>query len=249
MEAAVAEYEQLRCKSNDTWMLGRFIVPVVRLRELREACSGVLPMPLSVISSIDGFTSVAHEWWNVWGQIEVLEVPLRDRGIESVPIAVEASGLMELIADSIEQLPVFVEGTRDFASLARFGFGAKLRCGGIEPAAFPSVEDVAGFIYEAVAAGVPFKATAGLHHPVRHFNEAAGVMMHGFLNILIAAARADTVGRAGVAQIVAEEDPAALKLTEQALMRLGRERFVSYGSCSFEEPVADLRALGVLPAE
>jgi hypothetical protein len=250
MEGAVAEYDDLCCGSDDNWMLGRFIVPVRRLAELREAVVGRLPMAISVIASVDDIELVARDWWNVWGQIETLEIPLGTHSLEELQTAIERCGLGQLVNEMpYDNLPTYVEGTRDFASLARYGLGAKLRCGGVEPSAFPSVEEISAFIAAAVDAGVPFKATAGLHHPVRHFNEEAGVMMHGFLNILIGAAMADKVDRAGLEAIIAEQDPAALPLRDETLMRCARERFVSYGSCSFDEPVADLRALGVLPSE
>jgi hypothetical protein len=73
--------------------------------------------------------------------------------------------------------------------------------------------------------------------------------MHGFLNILSAAAHAGDVDEKALEAIIAEQDPAALPLDDEALMRRGRARFVAYGSCSFAEPVADLRALRVLATE
>ena len=57
----------------------------------------------------------------------------------------------------------------------------------------PGIDTVAEFLWEATLADVPFKATAVLHHPFRHRNEASGVRMHGFLNLfgagVLAAAR------------------------------------------------------------
>jgi hypothetical protein len=168
----------------------------------------------------------------------------------------------------LADLPVFVELTRSdrwgellapaMEALQRHGFGAKLRCGGLTAAAFPSVADVAAFVACAQRNRVPFKATAGLHHPVRHLNAATGFTMHGFLNLLAAAALAPRVDETALQRIVAEEEPAAFEFDEESFSwrgeRIGvrelaltrREAFVAYGRCSFAEPVDDLTALGIL---
>jgi hypothetical protein len=137
------------------------------------------------------------------------------------------------------------------------GCGAKLRCGGLTAEAFPSVDEVVEFLVAAAASRVPFKATAGLHHPVRHVDVSSGFTMNGFLNILAAAALAPRGDRAMLERIVAEEDSTAFHFEDAALcwrderIELGelessrRTGFVGYGSCSFSEPVEDLEALGV----
>ena len=123
--------------------------------------------------------------------------------------------------------------------------GAKIRCGGTT---LPSVEEVAAFVAACRDAGVPFKATAGLHHPIRSGDR------HGFLNLLAAAVFAD----GDLEAILAEEDPQAFSVDEQGLSVHGHhadataiaearaDLFVAYGSCSFDEPVDDLITLGVL---
>jgi hypothetical protein len=114
-------------------------------------------------------------------------------------------------------------------SIRERGAGAKVRCGG---ASVPSVADLAAFIRACREAGVPFKATAGLHHAVRTDGE------HGFLNLL-AAAGSDDVER------MLESDDPELLLSVDA--RRAREALRSIGSCSFWEPVDELKALGILP--
>jgi hypothetical protein len=129
--------------------------------------------------------------------------------------------------------------------------GAKIRCGG---ESVPPVEAVAAFVVACRDAGVRFKATAGLHHPIRD-----GIM-HGFLNLLAAALFAQVEGAAerDLVPVLREEDENAFKLTPKAFTFRGRpfhadeiaatrERlFIGYGSCSFSEPVDDLRSLGML---
>ncbi|TDE36580.1 hypothetical protein E1295_35070 [Nonomuraea mesophila] len=128
------------------------------------------------------------------------------------------------------------------------GVGLKVRCGGASPEDFPPVDHLAAFIRSCVEHGIPFKATAGLHHAVRHFDPSLGVDRHGFLNLLLA-----------VCEAVEGRDPAPVLRTTDVgqLVRLAgsvtedtarraRELLVSYGSCSTGTPVEDLRALGLL---
>jgi hypothetical protein len=68
--------------------------------------------------------------------------------------------------------------------------GLKVRCGGAKADAFPPVEQLGAFIRFCVESDIPFKATAGLHHAVRHFDPSLGVDRHGFLNLLLAVCEA-----------------------------------------------------------
>jgi len=136
--------------------------------------------------------------------------------------------------------------------------GLKIRTGGLDPAVFPSPAEVAGFVIAARDAGVPMKATAGLHHPVRRFAPEVNTKMHGFLNLFggAALARAHRWSGPQLTRILEEEDPARFVLDEDGLDWRGfrvdpgglrdarRLLAVSFGSCSFDEPVEDLEALG-----
>lgn len=243
MDRALAEYQQAQ-EGATSWMLSRFIVKAEALEALRACLTGRRRIELSVIAAPAMFEAVARARHNDWAAIASIEVPLGDTAIDACA--------QQLCASELDDVPVYVElvrGRLAMDELARHGLGAKLRCGGVEASAYPPVQDVATFIEGAIAAGVPFKATAGLHHPIRHFNEEAGVMMHGFLNVLLAAAYAGDVSRTRLVAILDEQDPAKLRLDDEALMQRARQRFVAYGSCSFDEPVVDLRALGVLPTK
>ncbi len=138
--------------------------------------------------------------------------------------------------------------------------GLKMRTGGLEPDAFPSSEQLAFALAASRTAGVRFKATAGLHHPVRHFNDGVNATMHGFFNVFGAAtlAFAHDLDEGTIREILEEEDPATFHFTpdafawrtlevDAATLRLARNAFaISFGSCSFEEPLEDLRALSLL---
>jgi len=138
--------------------------------------------------------------------------------------------------------------------------GAKLRCGGVAPEAFPTCERIAAFIDTCRRLGLPLKCTAGLHHPVRHQAAEPPVMMHGFLNVFGAGVLAHALGadRDVLAACVADTDAAAFSLSNEGFrwrdhrvalpdLERARESFLSgFGSCSFAEPREDLRSLGLI---
>jgi hypothetical protein len=125
--------------------------------------------------------------------------------------------------------------------------------------------EIAEFLCRAAARRVPFKATAGLHHPIRgnhpltYSADSPHAIMHGFINVFVAAAFAwPGNDRAAVIGVLHECDPESFDFFDDALTWRGRrlptEQIAtarrdfahSFGSCSFEEPVAGLRTLGWL---
>jgi hypothetical protein len=135
-------------------------------------------------------------------------------------------------------------------------FGYKMRTGGVTADAFPTSAQIAPALVAPVTHQVPIKFTAGLHHPVRQYREEVQTKMHGFLNVLGAAVLA-AEHRWDAAQTTAmleDEDVSSFKFDDEFLawrdwkidiQRLrDRRRFVTtFGSCSFDEPRDDLRAL------
>lgn len=138
--------------------------------------------------------------------------------------------------------------------------GYKLRCGGTSEDDFPSAELVVSALLSARDKLVPMKFTAGLHHPVRHFNESVNTKMHGFLNVFAAGlfAYAFDLSRKEMMGILLEEDPESFQFTDTGLTfdgfqieteeidELRSNAYLSYGSCSFAEPVDDLKKLNLL---
>jgi hypothetical protein len=268
MAPALAEYEKSR-NGPYAWMLGRFIVPASRIEELLLNV-GDATIPLSVIVDAG---SDARAWFGTASKvleqlcryrenearisIEALEVPLPP--LLSQRETYEATiGQFVMLAErnGLRELPAYVEIPRDgrfqelirptMTAFARYGVGAKVRCGGLVASAVPSVEEVAAFLAGSGDSSVPFKATAGLHHPLRHFNEGAGFTMHGFLNILAGAAHRNAA-EATLAEILSKEDAGVFSALDIDAVRRAREAFIAYGSCSFSEPVDDLTALSILP--
>jgi hypothetical protein len=139
----------------------------------------------------------------------------------------------------------------DLAMVAGAGFALKIRTGGLTPPAFPSPQSLAEVICAAAGLGLPFKCTAGLHSPVRHFDASTGAVHHGFLNLIIASVRARAGGsRSEVAAILGLEDAGilvqAMGMVPDDEMTSARQFFRSYGSCSIDEPLSELAQLGLI---
>ena len=147
--------------------------------------------------------------------------------------------------------------------------GVKIRTGGVKASMIPSTEQVAFFIHNCREKRVPFKATAGLHHPLRHDSSeldqqagSAGVKtkMHGFLNVFGAAilSQASDLPESTLREILEDESAESFSFDDHGLRwrdhrassdqiaRTRREFAISFGSCSFTEPIEDLQKLGLL---
>jgi hypothetical protein len=168
-------------------------------------------------------------------------------------------------------LPVFWEAPPDraertIALLAEFNsdadsatFGYKLRTGGVTADAFPTSLRIAKALVTPATHQLPIKFTAGLHHPLRQYREEVQTKMHGFLNVLGAAVLAaehrwDTNQTAIVLE---DEDARSFSFADDFFawrewridtkrLQYRRRFVVSFGSCSFDEPRDDLRALNLL---
>lgn len=245
----------------------RFLCPVSRVGQLRAqlrtgdsfrlaliADTGVAGLAPAV-SAIDGTPETA---------LASVEFPLT-RVAETKPAAALHAALDAVAAaGAAETAPLFVEPaslsdvdavTAVVAAIAADTgvrpLGLKLRCGGITPELFPTPEMLASAIVAAVSAGVRVKATAGLHHAVRYTDPDTGFVHHGFLNLLVAVADAIAGADLGtVASTLDITDPAALLARvanlDEASVAATRRAFVSYGSCSTSEPVAEAKQLGLL---
>jgi len=286
--AAVAEFAEHQ-KESDVWMLGRFIAPVARLAEIGSVAnpylhgdenwefSGLIGDRAAAAEAVaklsdQGQLVKAFESEQA-GRMRVtsLEAAIPRDGAES-PAEFIAEFLAAMTRAGLDQRELYLEvmpGSDDdkvltaiaAASVGReVRLGAKLRCGGVTPEAFPSVERIATVIHRCAALNLPLKCTAGLHHPVRHQAEQPHVMMHGFLNVFGAGmmAWAEKADVATLIQCVAETDPSAFKfeaagfswrdhhIDKKTLSDIRHQSLAGFGSCSFTEPRADLQNLGML---
>ena len=269
MAEAVARYARYR-RGEHAWMLGRFIVSRPRLEEFASLAGDAADASqwrVSVIASDDvDADASAIDAFNA----------RRTALIDTVEAKVAAAADVRRVAGVLPQaLQLWFEVTpgegpafdATLAAIAELGErgGAKLRTGGITADAIPPPDLVARFLIACVRAHVICKATAGLHHPIRSIQpltykaQSARGTMHGFINLCCAAAVLYFGGDESDAEkVLLEEDATAwkidrgslgwrhLKWTRDQLTRLRREFFVSIGSCSFKEPIEDLRTIGWL---
>lgn len=263
----------------ERWMLARFVLPAARLGELDEGRLAPFeagnPLRLSLLGT-------AQEHGAAIGRIvgeqgarlvaEALETRLPEGDFRDF-LAAEAHALdqaglplrpfYELPWDEAwdERLPGAIEGLAMHNARHGAQAGFKLRCGGESPETIPTPTQVARALLLCRDAGVPMKFTAGLHHPVRHFDATVGATMHGFFNVFIGGmlAHAHGLGPETLVAILEEQDAAGFQFDEEAIAwhslridistinNLRENQLLSYGSCSFAEPRDDLQSLGLLP--
>jgi hypothetical protein len=275
MPAAVANYAAY-LTSEHRWMLGRFIVPVARLGEFENAiaqlpaveASAAAPWALSALPGAD----VPADWARIaaFNDRDASHSVVKAR-IESIEVkastAAEIEHLSRIIPSHLEtyfEIPLTANLDDCLRAIAGSGRCAKIRTGGETADKFPAPESVVEFLHLSSTSKVPFKATAGLHHPLRSRHrltyqpDSPTGIMHGFLNVFLAAAFL----RAGMdpqlaTDLMIEESPSAFHFGSEAVIwrqhRLNsddisavRNFAISFGSCSFTEPIDDLRALHLL---
>jgi hypothetical protein len=237
------------------WMVGPLVVPASGLAELRGAVGDGQPFP--VVVTVPGgpaqLPEVLEESTRLAVEITAVEVAVP----VDLPVASVLTELERGVRDTA--MDVCVEVPRDdrreplLAALAG-RYTAKFRTGGARAELYPGEEELAHAILAAIRSGVPFKATAGLHHAVRNTDPGSGFEQHGFLNLLLATAVAADGGSVdAVRTTLAERDGAALAARVRDLGEAAgaaRRWFTSFGTCSIAEPVSDLAALGLLsPSE
>ncbi len=275
MRTAVPRYAALRAGPH-AWMLGRFVLPLAQIHEFEHcfddlpAAQRATPWGLSVLAGRNLQTDVRTivEFNRVHG-----DEGRQDARIEAIDLKVHSLDDVAAAADTIaEPGEVYFEigiagDPRDWlAAVAGAGARAKVRTGGVSAELFPPVAQLARFLQACAAARVPFKATAGLHHamraehPLTSDERGARVVMHGFLNVFLAAGLAftDKVTTATLEAVLNEQSAAAFafdeagvsvggrRLSADDLARTRRQFATSYGSCSVEQPLAELTALGLV---
>jgi hypothetical protein len=263
LPTALANYRAYQAGS-DAWALGRFVTPVASLPELlsllptaRDSGPPVALTALLGASLADDVDSI--ERFNRAGQEQGAEV-----------VAVEVKATTEAMAHTVlggipaswrRYLEVPLEGTNDAVldAIVRGGAFAKIRTGGVAPDAFPAPDQLLRFLERAIARRIAFKATAGLHHPLRgvyrlsYADDAPGAVMFGYLNLLLATAILSHGGDVALAKrALLEEDPGTLRFEVDALVwrelrftlavltGMRRDLCHGFGSCSFREPLDEL---------
>jgi hypothetical protein len=269
MADAARQYDVYR-RSPDRWMLGRFVVAATRLQELGDAIE------------MGGMKIDAGDRWQLsvvmgahvpaeLARIAAFQAVWEPRGVlaDSVEYKVSSVGQVRTLGEQIPhrfhrylEVPPGGPYHELVGAIGQVGAFAKVRTGGTTPELFPASVDLTTFLLAAVKQNVPFKATAGLHHPFRGIyplTYAPGAERHvmfGFVNLLVATAELARGGEGETAQeILEEEDRTAFARDESGITWRGqaypaadlvvahRRHFLGFGSCSFREPVDEL-ALG-----
>lgn len=267
MERAVHNYARYRA-DDDAWMLGRFVVPVARLDEFsvaRAALGDVADWRLSALLGEDVARDVErarafNSSRSVAAAIDSLEARI------SAPDDVTTLASLPMEPFSVfGELPWGAEPAPILGALRQAGFNAKVRTGGVTRDAIPEPRSLIAIMRACIDAEVPLKATAGLHHPVRgtyrltYANDAPTGLMYGYLNLFLAAAGL-SIGMTedDATALLTEQDSSAINVTADAIcwrdrtfdaasLRATRNRVaMSFGSCSFREPVDELRDLALL---
>jgi hypothetical protein len=240
----------------ESWMLGRFICPAAKLADLipylNELFTEQTALPLSVLGRAGPGESYKADFLDM--------AKFRDECGERANIDAYETKMESRLPGRSED--VFVEFPWDKIEIgARMtGVGFKLRTGGTEANAFPPIQIVAHAIAECRDVSKHMKFTAGLHHPIRHFNSSVNTKMHGFVNVFVAGtlAHAIDLSEAQLIPILNDEDPTSFRFDDDGLRYkeyrattrqiedARRQLVISFGSCSFDEPRDDLRSLGWL---
>jgi hypothetical protein len=268
MSDATARYASY-LHSPDAWMLGRFVVPVERLDELASCAEPLLreggeAWRISAVVGTDTQAGVRIRTFNSAQRGRLMVDVVECRPIARGSVASTIGSLPGEMRIFVE-LPLLDDPRTGLLEIRGAGAWAKIRTGGVTADAFPSAREIGRFLARAAELIVPFKATAGLHHPLcgtyplTYAELPPQARMFGFLNVFAAAVFAQAhVNERLLAELVDEADRDALRFSDDSLSwrghtattaQIARTRAslgLSFGSCSFDEPVAGLRELGLL---
>jgi len=284
LERTVENYARYTM-GEEAWALGRLIVPASKLGDLSKqatvmpgthAYSGYRehrssePWLVSVVVDVElpkaieaaqAFNDRHKEEDDGLAIADALELRARDAAHIDEALPAIPDEMMAFF-----EIPAGEDPRGMIAALAGSDHAAKIRCGGVKEAMIPPSHAVARFILACAGADVPFKATAGLHHPLRarhpltYDDDPPTGVMHGYVNVFVASAliRAAGISEEEAVRVLEETSPENFTFEDDAVwwhdlrvestaLAQTRETFaLSYGSCSFKEPVDDARRLGLL---
>lgn len=269
MQTAVENYAAY-ASGEFSWMLGRFIVPAALLAEFEGAAAGLdgrhSKWSLSVLLGSD----IAGDMKQV---LEFNRQHAPDMAISSVELKIgtpadifQADTLIPKDLAAFFEISLTADVQSCISAVKTCGRSAKIRTGGETPELIPTPASVAEFILLCARAGVAFKATAGLHHPIRsvqrltYASDSPSATTHGFLNVFLAAVFlcSNVIGVSEATELldetsqdkfIANSDSIGWRnhsLTCEQIAGARKNLSLSFGSCSFVEPVEDLRRLSLL---
>lgn len=269
MKTAVENYAAY-LKSENSWMIGRFITPVSNLDKFKKEFESVRKEGDEIWKTS---VIIADDFERNLGKVKRFNQKNQDCAvIETVEIKVNSSEEIKQVAHVLPdnlicyfEVPSSIVLTEMMTAIALTKTRAKIRTGGITPEAFPPIDEIVKFMRVCTAANVPFKATAGLHHPLRchkpltYEENAVKGAMNGFLNLFLAAVfLRQNLNHTFVHELMKDSDAGNFRFTNDGVswknhtatiseIESARKRgIISFGSCSFTEPIEDLQEIGLL---
>ena len=253
-----------------SWLLGRLILPLAALDDVES----MLPQAGESTWTISVLARSHAEVDAVASRVAAFNDRQLPAAIVAVELAADSTGEIERLATAVPEryeryieVPLHARLPELIDAVAANGCYAKVRTGGIEARAFPESEALSRFMTVCSSRAVPFKATAGLHHPVRgsyrltYEPQSPAALMHGFVNLVVAAGLLafDRIDERDAAAVLETSEASAFHMEDDRIgwgpHRLSLEEckhtrahvLRSVGSCSFEEPIEDLERIGWLP--
>lgn len=268
MDQAVRQFDQ-HLMSDEAWLVSRFVVPITWLADFESELKSLGPeaieegpWPVVILgSSLEAAESdsaaVARAALSL-GEAAAIE----SCEVKASSGEIKKSALVKFATRPFDERYIELPWTSDqsdaICQIAEVeGIGVKARLGGLEASAFPTPMQVARFIRTALDAELPYKFTAGLHHPMRHFDAELGIQMHGFVNVLYAGALAyvNDLAEKEIVEILSDEDPTSFMQVGNAI-KWGtweanedeiidfRDLFRTIGSCSISDPAEGIAGRG-----
>lgn len=268
MTTAVCEYAK-HLAGPDRDLIGRFVLPVTRLDEFAAAALPHLRgdgrnwgVSAIVAADPDAARDAVDKFNSTYAGVKCDSVELPVASYDDIA---RASGAFSDEISLFLEVSPHADSIALLREIAETKASAKLRTGGVTENAIPSSDQVFRFLDVCIDEGVPFKATAGLHHAIRgeypltYEQGSPRAVMFGYLNVFFAAAfRAAGSSENAVLGILEETDPNAFRtddrgvwwhdhvVVHEQLAIVRKTVALSFGSCSFTEPVAEARALNLL---
>jgi len=258
LEATVRNYAAYRARC-DAWALGRLVLPAAKLAEFANRWpQHVSEWPISLLLGADYDTEMRLAV-DVGLQLDVVECrPMKLEDIAAIRRRMPRDG--SLFVES----PVGCALQELIAAIANARACAKIRTGGVVAEGIPASSSVAAFLAACAGHDVRLKATAGLHHAIRgeyrltYEPDSPIAHMHGFVNFFVAAMAAREGSKeceveeilndrehgnftAGVEELGWRERGFSWQVIQEM-----RKFAISFGSCSFEEPMQEMRGMGWL---
>lgn len=278
MDAAVRAYAEARA-GHHAWMLGRFVLPATQVDtflavlDVNSGAGAAAPAssscswPLSLlVSDAEAARRAAATLRDACGErvrVASFEVAPLDAASITATVAALREAELTRAAEVYFEVPAGAGRTACLETVARAGACAKVRSGGVTADAFPALDELRDFLLDCARLRLAFKATAGLHHACRaeyrltYEPDSPRGVMHGFVNVMAAAALAWTGADArALDALLADARPTAwltadalvwqaCRLDTAALVACRQRFFRSFGSCSFDEPAGELAAARV----